>query len=90
MVYILENVPTKLDPVAAAAQAFAFFIAGHETTSISISHCLYELSLNPEVQEKLQNEIDQHLRVHNHLNYENMKDLKYLDMVFNGDILFAK
>ena len=34
-----------------------FFIAGFETTAATLSYCLYELSVNPEVQEKLYNEI---------------------------------
>ena len=34
-----------------------FFLAGYETTATSISFLLYNLTLNPEIQEKLHEEI---------------------------------
>ena len=39
------------------AQGLMFFIAGYETTATSIAFLLYNLSLNPEIQEKLYKEI---------------------------------
>ena len=38
--------------------SFGFLFAGHETTAITLSYASYELALHPEVQEKLQSEID--------------------------------
>ena len=38
--------------------SFGFLFAGHETTAITLSFASYELALHPEVQEKLQSEID--------------------------------
>lgn len=70
--------------MVAAAQSFVFFIGGVETTSSLMTHLLYELALNPDVQEKLQDEIDNHLQTSGVLNYENVKEMKYLDMVMNG------
>lgn len=77
----------KLEPIQAAAQAFLFFIAGHETSSSVITHCLLELALNPEVQEKLHTEIDDHIQSFAEVDYENIKNLQYLDMVFHGMLL---
>ena len=39
------------------SQGMMFFIAGYDTTATSIAFLLYNLSLNPEIQEKLYEEI---------------------------------
>ena len=40
------------------ANSIGFLIAGNETTSTALSYTSYLLALNPDVQEKLQSEID--------------------------------
>lgn len=67
------------------ANTFIFFIAGFETTASTISYCLYELALNPEIQVILREKIKQTLDANEgRLTYDTLKDLKYLDMVING------
>lgn len=67
-----------------AANAFVFFVAGFETTASTISYCLYELAMNPEIQVKLREKIKQTLDANNEkLEYDTLKDMKYLDMVIN-------
>lgn len=68
-----------------AANAFIFFVAGYETTASTISYCLYELALNPEIQDELRRKIRQTQDENDgKLSYDTLKDMKYLDLVING------
>jgi len=67
------------------SQAFVFFVAGFETSSMTMSHALYELALNQQIQDMLREEIDQEYIKHgNNLTYERIKKMNYLDKVFKG------
>jgi cytochrome P450 family 6 len=69
-----------------AAQAFVFFIAGFETTSATMTFCLYELARNPDIQERVRNEIDTVLERHGgNITYEAISEMEYLDRVVNGE-----
>ena len=68
------------------AQAFVFFVAGFETSSSTISNALYELALNPDIQDKLRNEIKKTFADNGGtLNYDCVREMKYLNKVFKGE-----
>ena len=41
------------------AQCMVFLIAGYETSSTGLGFLAYDLAMNPEVQERLRNEVDE-------------------------------
>ncbi|VVC92836.1 unnamed protein product [Leptidea sinapis] len=76
-------VEVSMDLDVLVAQVFVFFGAGFETSSSASSFTLYKLALNPDIQIKIQGEIDQVLsKYNNKLCYDAVAELKYLDMAF--------
>ncbi|XP_071632065.1 cytochrome P450 9e2-like [Temnothorax longispinosus] len=66
------------------AQAFVFFLAGFDTTSTAMSFMTHVLAVNPDIQSKLREEIDDVLRQTNGKpTYEAINHMKYLDAVVN-------
>lgn len=67
------------------AQAFIFYAAGFETTSSTLSYCLYELAKNPEIQQKIHEEIDEVLNRHDGtFSYDSINELTYLECCIDG------
>lgn len=68
-----------------AAQVFVFFAAGFETSSSTLSLCLYELAKNPDIQERVIDEIDRVLEMNNgNITYDCVNDMKYLECCIDG------
>ncbi|XP_017776438.1 PREDICTED: cytochrome P450 9e2-like isoform X2 [Nicrophorus vespilloides] len=64
------------------AQALIFFFAGFDTVATFMVLMAYELAVNPDIQERLQNEIDAVLEENDgKITYESINKMKYLDMV---------
>nr|WCC58093.1 cytochrome P450 [Pharsalia antennata] len=79
-----ENSEPHLSLNEIAAQCFVFFIAGFETSSTTTAFALYELSINPSIQEKLREEILSTLKKHdNEVTYESIAEMTYLEKVIN-------
>lgn len=82
---MLSDKADRLTLSEAAAHAFVFFLAGFETTSSTATYCLLELALNPDVQKKLQEEIDGVMAESPEgFTFDNVMEMKYLEMVFQG------
>lgn len=70
------------------AQCVLFFLAGFDTSSTMLSFATNELALNPEIQEKLFDEV---MAVHEKLNgspltYEVLQSMRYMDMVVSESL----
>lgn len=72
----------KIDIDDIVAQAFIFFLAGFDTTSTLMSFVCHQLAYNEDVQDRLREEVDDVVR-DNEISYENLAELKYMDMVIN-------
>lgn len=69
-----------------AAQVFIFFLAGFETSSTTLSFCLYELANNQDIQQRVHDEIDAVLAKHNEqITYESVCDMKFLEACIEGE-----
>ncbi|XP_006997397.3 cytochrome P450 3A31 [Peromyscus maniculatus bairdii] len=65
------------------AQSIIFIFGGYETTSNTIAFALYLLATHPDIQKKLQEEIDETLPNKASPSYDKVMEMEYLDMVLN-------
>ncbi|KAM4771048.1 cytochrome P450 3A9-like [Rhinophrynus dorsalis] len=68
------------------AQSIIFLLAGYETTSTSLSYLFYNLATHPDVQKRLQEEIDSYLPNKASPTYEILMEMEYLDMVVQENL----
>ncbi|XP_046751467.1 probable cytochrome P450 6a14 [Diprion similis] len=75
----------KITMLEGAAQAFVFWLAGFETSSSTVTNCLYELALHQDMQEKLADEINKALAANEFgsISYDSIKEMPYLDKVIS-------
>lgn len=85
----LSNAAAITDSVI-AAQAFIFFLAGFETSSTTLSFCLYELALNPLCQEEAVQKIESARTKYGSLTYEAINELNYLELLLLGEYGISK
>lgn len=70
-----------LSDIEVLAQSIIFIFAGYETTSNALSFIMHTLATHPDVQKKLQQEIDTTLPNKAFPTYDVMMEMEYLDMV---------
>ncbi|XP_023331632.1 cytochrome P450 3A19 [Eurytemora carolleeae] len=73
----------KLSEDEIVAHEFIFILAGYETTAAALNFTTYLLAKHPEIQSKLQQEIDRKFKKDIKVNYDNVTELEYLDMVLS-------
>lgn len=68
------------------AQAYLFLVGGYESSSSTMSFCLYELAKNQKCQNEAYEEINSVLMKYNgELNYESVNEMKYIDRCLDGE-----
>ncbi|KAK7806223.1 hypothetical protein U0070_008886, partial [Myodes glareolus] len=72
-----------LSDMEIVAQAIIFIFAGYESTSSILAFALHSLATHPDIQKKLQEEINLALPNKAPPNYEKLIEMEYLDMVLN-------
>ncbi|XP_054570889.1 cytochrome P450 3A12 isoform X1 [Eptesicus fuscus] len=68
------------------AQSIIFIFAGYETTSTSLSFFMYLMAIHPDVQQKLQEEIEVTFPNKATPTYDALAQMEYLDMVMNESL----
>lgn len=82
---IANNNSKSLTLEQITAQAFIFYLAGFETSSSTMSFCLYEIAKDPDMQQRVQAEIDKVLAQNNgQLTYDSLGELHYLECCIDG------
>lgn len=72
------------------AQCFLFFLAGFDTSSTLLSFVAYELCANPDIQQKLYEEVEATHRSLDgkKLTYDAVQKMKYMDMVISETLRY--
>ena len=77
----------RLTNLEIVSQCFTFIVAGYETTANALTYTAYLLALNPDIQEKLIDQIREYISDHPDLSLYNMaQELTYLDMVIQESL----
>ncbi|XP_012536053.2 probable cytochrome P450 6a13 [Monomorium pharaonis] len=77
----------KFDTETIAGHALSFYVDGTESSGSTMSFICFYLASNREVQEKLREEVLSVLRRYNgEITYEGLKEMTYMDQVFNESL----
>lgn len=82
LLFFYSSVWSELD---FAAQAVSFHADGYNTVVTALSFALHELALQPQIQDRLAQEIKfHHERNRGNVTFQSIKNMKYMDMVVSG------
>lgn len=74
------RVTKQLTAEEVVGQCFLFLIAGFDTTALSLSYATYLIATHPEIQQKLQDEVDREVSGAD-VTFEELGKLKYMELV---------
>ncbi|KAK0078810.1 hypothetical protein PV325_002078 [Microctonus aethiopoides] len=77
----------KFEGDTLVAQSGIFFIAGLESSAVTMSFALYEIARNPQVQKRVREEIHECLK-DNELTYDIINNMKYLMQIIHETMRF--
>ncbi|XP_063915549.1 cytochrome P450 9e2-like [Zophobas morio] len=81
------NAKTEITEQDITSQALIFFFAGFDTVSTLMCFMSYELAVNPDIQKRLIEEVDETLETcKGKLTYEALLGMKYMDMVVSESL----
>jgi cytochrome P450 len=84
MLINLRKVEKHITDEQLAGHSLAFFTEGYETSSTLLCFALYELAMNPDIQDRLRIELKEAVaKSNNELDFEVMNGLQYLDGVMH-------
>ncbi|XP_037052058.1 cytochrome P450 3A2-like [Bradysia coprophila] len=72
-----------------ADQGIAFFLAGFDTSSVTLTTIAYLLAKHQPVQDQLKTEIDQFFKENKSVSYDTINELNYLDAVINETLRYS-
>lgn len=80
----------SFDELVIVATAIVLLVAGYDTTGTTLAWACYELAKNPEIQEKLRQEVEDILDgdPERKLTYDDIQSMTYLDQVINETLRF--
>lgn len=77
----------ELSLIDMVAQAFSFFFGGFDSVSSAMCFTCHEIGINPEIQKKLQKEIDDVIdKTNGNPTYDSINTMQYLDAVINESL----
>lgn len=82
ILWLTKYFVSDFNDIFLTAQAVGFFADGFETSSRALAFVLHELAMNPDIQEKLREELRNNIP--ENIDYDNIRSCVYLDQVLNG------
>ena len=81
---------TKITEEEIIATAMVFLVAGYDTTGMTLSFLAYQMSINPELQERLHQEVDRAFEDNNGEmpDYQTIQSLPFIDMLIHETLRF--